>query len=103
MPPPFAALASWRAACSWIGPQILPMVWLVVGTPSAVLGVVAQAGFLAKSNPLTPPSTFQDSHLVCSWLDMPSVVYPTIKMASVADSLHSLLLVGEWRSPMAFF
>ena len=22
--------------------------------------------FLAKSNPLTPPSTFQDSHLVCS-------------------------------------
>ena len=58
-------------------------------SPALYSVVLFNPGFLAKSNPFTPPSTFQDRHLVCSWLDIPSEVWRTINTASVADSLHS--------------
>ena len=39
-------------------------------SPAPYSVLLFKPGFLAKSNPLTPPSTFQDSHLVCSRLDI---------------------------------
>ena len=35
-------------------------------SPAPYSVVLLKPGFLARSNPLTPPSTFHDSHLVCS-------------------------------------
>ena len=35
-------------------------------SPAPYSVLLLKPAFLAKSNPLTPPSTFQDNHLVCS-------------------------------------
>ena len=57
-------------------------------SPASYSVVLPNPGFLARSNPLTPLSTFQDSHPICSWFEILSEVQPTISTASVADSLH---------------
>ena len=61
--------------CDRFVDDVLPVDWVHVpasglvargNSPAPYFVVLLKPGFLARSNPLTPPSTFQDSQLVCS-------------------------------------